>query len=143
MIKGMFFIALVFLGSYSLGLLLEDDKQPEALAYKSTCNLLNGSCHINDNDIQYEVSFDGITSHLTPFSIRLTSLNKSLSNIEVIFEMEGMNMGNNHYVLKNDGESWSAKVLLPVCSLGRNDWILQLRFLYKEKVHSTEFRFTQ
>ena len=51
MIKGMFFIALVFLGSYSLGLLLEDDKQPEALAYKSTCNLLNGNCHINYIDI--------------------------------------------------------------------------------------------
>jgi len=70
---GIIVLVVVFLGSYSLGLLLDADKQPETLAYKSTCDLLNGSCHINDNDIQYEISFDGSPSPLTPFSIRLTS----------------------------------------------------------------------
>lgn len=140
---GLVVLVLVLLGSYSLGILLEADKQPEILAYKSTCNLLNGSCHINSNDIQYEIGFDGTPSPLTPFGVRLNSLNTQLSNVEVRFEMQGMNMGNNLYTLKNSGESWSAKVLLPVCSLGRNDWILQVSFLYKEKVHSTEFRFTQ
>lgn len=141
--KGIFFLALVFLGSYSLGLLLEADKQPEILAYKSTCDLLNGSCHVNDSGIQYEITFVGAPSPLTPFVIRLTSLNTQVSSVEARFEMEGMYMGNNHYILKNNGDSWSAKVLLPVCSLGRSDWILQVKILYNDQVHSTEFRFTQ
>jgi len=140
---GLVVLVLVFLASYFLGLLLEKDKQPLGFMHKSSCDLLNKNCHINNNDIEYKIGFDGTPSPLTPFNIQLTSLNPQPFNVEIEFEMEGMNMGNNVYSLKNSGDSWSADVLLPVCSLGRSDWLLRVRLISDEKVHSTEFRFSQ
>ena len=139
------FIALVFvfLGSYLLGLLLKVENKQDFLIYKSTCNLLHGNCYISDADVEYNILFKGDPSPLTPFSIQLTSLKLVPSNIKVEFEMEGMNMGSNIYSLNNIGGSWSADVLLPVCSLGRNDWVLRVMLSYNEKVNLTEFKFTQ
>ena len=140
---GFIFLAVVFVVSYLLGSILQNNKQIESVVTASACDLLDGSCHIVDKGIEYEIAFEGVPSPLTPFDIRFSELRSKPSNVEVKFEMEGMDMANNIYSLENKGGYWGAKVLLPVCSLGRNDWLLRVSALYDEKVYSTDFKFSQ
>jgi len=140
---GLVFLLSVFLVSYLLGSLLENNRQTESFFNKSTCDLLNGSCHIVNRDIEYEIAFDGVPSPLTPFGIRLTALDSKISHVGIEFEMEEMDMGNNFYSLENKGKFWDAQVLLPVCSLGRNDWLLRVNVVRDEVMYSTELKFSQ
>ena len=140
---GMLALVFVFLGSYLLGLFLAVDKKQNVSVYKSPCNILHESCLIHDNEVEYTIFFKGEPSPLTAFSVQLLTEKFQPSTVKVAFEMEGMNMGSNLYSLKNNGEAWSADVLLPVCSLGRNDWVLRVYFSYNEKVQLTELKFSQ
>jgi len=140
---GLIFLAAVFAVSYLLGSLLDNNKQVDSIVTISTCNLLDGSCHVVDKGIEYKLAFEGTPSPLTPFYIRVSELSSQPSKVEVKFEMDGMDMGKNYYFLDKKEKYWGAKVLLPVCSLGRNDWVLRVNILYKEKVYSTDFKFSQ
>ena len=140
---GLIFLAAVFVVSYFLGSLLDNNKQVDSIVTISTCNLLDGSCHVVDKGIEYELALEGVPSPLTPFDIRVSELSSQPSKVEIKFEMDGMDMGNNYYFLEKKGQYWGAKVLLPVCSLGRNDWVLRVNILYEEKVYSTDFKFSQ
>jgi len=140
---GFVFLIIVFLGSYFFGSLLESDKQIKSVVTTSDCNLLDGNCHIVDKGIEYEVSFHGVPSPLTAFEVHFTALKSQPSNVEIKFEMEEMDMGNNFYSLENKGKYWAAQVLLPVCSLGRNDWVLYVNAGYSENNHATKFMFSQ
>jgi len=140
---GLIVLAIVFLGSYLIGSLLEKNKQTEAIVHKSTCDLLIEKCRISNKGIEYEIAFDGEPSPLTLFNVRFTAFSPQPSNVKIEFEMEGMDMGSNFYLLENKGDYWDANVLLPVCSLGRNDWILRVSVLYDEKTYLSEFNFSQ
>ena len=136
-------LVVVLVLSYSLGMLLENDEKRADIEFVSDCDLVNETCHIKERSVEYEVGFDGEPSPLKPFGINLRSLNNQPINVVVTFEMEGMDMGYNAFPLANDGANWNSKVLLPVCSLGRNDWIMRLTYSTKMMNHLTVFRFTQ
>jgi len=140
---GLTVLAIVFLGSYLIGALLENNRQTEVIVYKSTCDLLIEKCRVINKGVEYEITFDGVPSPLTLFNVRFTALSPQPSNIKIEFEMEGMDMGSNFYLLENQGGYWDANVLLPVCSLGRNDWVLRVSVLYDEKTYLSEFKFSQ
>jgi len=140
---GLTVLAIVFLGSYLIGSLLKNNKQAEFIVHNSTCDLLVEKCRIQNKGIEYEIAFDGVPSPLTPFNVRFTAFSSQPSNVKIEFEMEGMDMGSNFYSLENKVDYWDANVLLPVCSLGRNDWILRVSVLYDEKTYLSEFKFSQ
>jgi len=140
---GFIFLIVIFIGSYYVGLMFKNDKRLQSTVNSSACDLLKGSCKVVGEDIEYEISFIDPPSPLTPFNIHFSALNGQPSKVEIKFTMEGMDMGNNVYSLENKGKYWGAKVLLPVCSLSRNDWLLRVNAIYGENVHSTDFKFSQ
>lgn len=86
------------------------------------CDLRPGSCGLEAQGHSISIATAGELTPLKPVEITLTA--DSLVSARVDFEMIGMDMGDNHFnfLPKSEGE-WVATVVLPVCSLGRNDWI--------------------
>lgn len=133
----------VFFGSYTLGVLLNKNEPLNNVICNSACNLLHGECYVNDSDVEYKIMFDDAPSSLIPFNVQLIPIGSQPVDVFIEFEMEGMDMGQNFHSLNNHGKFWSAKVILPVCSLGRNDWKMRVKFITDKKTHLTEFGFVQ
>ena len=94
---------------------------------------------IETDEFEIKVLLDQNIYYLRPFIIKAdgkTKNNAYLENIIVNFEMNGMNMGVNRFSLKNkallnDKQHWQGKALLPVCVIGRADWIIELELVTK------------
>jgi hypothetical protein len=137
------FILIVFL-SYAGGKWLKqaDSKMPKQSIIASSCNPVETPCNIKQQDLSYIIRFSESPSALRPFVIQLNMQSHQPKSIDVSFEMDGMNMGYNiHHLIKNN-TLWQAKVILPVCSLGRNDWLLRVKIALEKEVKTTEFKFT-
>jgi hypothetical protein len=71
------------------------------------------------------VGIDGELKLLKPFEIwvRARGVDKARAN----FTMPGMDMGFNLYTLRPDGRgAYRARVTLPMCVTGRQDWVLHV-----------------
>lgn len=138
-------IVLIFTLSYFAGQWLKD-KKPNTTAvryYQSDCNLKKTVCVVLDGDYKYSVKLDGEVSPLVPFIILLkTEANEPLS-VTAEFLMDGMDMGYNQHILEKGEYDWRANVILPVCALGRRDWVVRLRIEYREISIVSEFMLTQ
>jgi len=110
----------------------------------SSCDPTKKSCEIEYKKTLFILEFKGSPSGLVPFGVSVKSKSTQPDFIELSFDMQGMDMGHNVYNLKkNDTDDWSAKVILPVCSLARNDWLVNVKLVFEDESLSTEFRFTQ
>lgn len=109
----------------------------------SSCDPTINVCEIKFKKTIFILEFKGSPSGLVPFDILVKSNNIQPDSIELSFDMQGMDMGYNAYNLKNSNAGWLAKVILPVCSLGRNDWLMRVKLLFENESHVTEFKFTQ
>lgn len=137
------FILIVFL-SYAGGKWLKQTGSEIAKQsiIASSCNPVDAPCSIKQQDFSYIISFSESPSALTPFIIQLNMQSLQPKSIDVSFEMDGMDMGYNiHHLIKHN-TLWQAKVILPVCSLGRNDWLLRVKIVLEKEVKTTEFKFT-
>jgi hypothetical protein len=55
-----------------------------------------------------------------------------------------MDMGVNVFTLMpKTARQWQAQAVLPVCSLGRNDWVVRLHVMYQGEHHVADFDFEQ
>jgi len=88
------------------------------------------------------VHFRQPPSALTPFDVEVITQGFEAVEVGITFIMKGMDMGVNAFNLDQQSmDSWQARVILPVCSLGRNDWIAEIRFLYRDKVFRLDLPF--
>lgn len=66
---------------------------------------------------------------MRPFdvSIRLAGFKEPPARVELSFRMSDMYMGDNRYSLSRapDG-SWSGRVILPICTTRRLDWLVDV-----------------
>lgn len=141
---------LLFVLAFGLGLLLKqnpgDFEHVEAV-FRSPCDISSQSCSVNEATVQYTIHFEGKPSPLKPFKVVLDTQQVFTDAPVISFEMEGMDMGFNQYSLKRTQLTgvirYQAEVVLPVCSLGRNDWLMVLNLQTKESRHRAMFRFAQ
>ncbi len=140
--KALLLILFIFAAAYMLGDWLKQKPAETDISY-SDCDISHQVCRQNTLDGHYEIHFSAQPSPLVPFDVVVTFGDVQPDVVNVSFEMENMDMGFNHYTLKEDGQQWKASAILPVCSLGRNDWKVKLGYSLDGKHHVTEFKFQQ
>lgn len=96
-------------------------------ALYSKCQISKVSCEIFIADKKLEVFIDGEVKALQPFMIRIVDKNNAIDRAVVLFRMKEMEMGKNEYgFVKLDAQNWKAEVVIPVCTAGRRDWLVEL-----------------
>ena len=109
----------------------------------SLCDPTKDICEFKYKEEIINIEFKGTPSGLVPFEVLVSSKTAQADSVELSFDMQGMDMGYNVHKLNNSGSGWNAKVILPVCSLARNDWIVNVKLVIDNEPQITEFRFSQ
>ena len=135
-------VLIVFLLSYGLGQKLKQRNvvSDKSIVNVSNCNLRNSECSIRKNDQNYVIKILGEPSALQPFIVYIEVNSEQPDSVFIEFEMKGMDMGHNVYSLSKKDTVWKASVILPVCSLGRNDWMLRVNMKYDDMLMVSEFK---
>lgn len=143
--KAFLIVIFVFVLSYVAGEWLRQSKDDDVIQItsKSSCDVAQNICEINDKGYKYLIRFEGEPSALSPFKVILENTKPQVDSVEIEFDMDDMDMGFNVYQMKQSGTEWKARVVLPVCSLSRNDWNLKVKLKNQDKVYITEFKFAQ
>jgi len=146
-LKPALILFLVVLLAYSAGQLLSQKNalnNIDKIVDYSECDPTQNVCEISNSNGSYLLQLSGQPSALVPFDVMLIINvdSKQPDSVEVYFDMPEMDMGYNKYNLSKNKKTWRAKVILPVCSLGSNDWELNVRLRFKKEVNSTNFRFS-
>ena len=78
-----------------------------------------------------------------PFEVRLKGFAETPPfEVQVRFEMTGMDMGLNRYRLQHDKKGhYTGRAVLPVCTSGRHDWQAVVTVVSAGKVWEARFRF--
>lgn len=145
--KSIFIFILVILVTYFAGQWLSQNhiKITDAsdMAYVSLCDPTKNICVMDEHSAHFNIHFNGVPSALTPFIVLVKVAGSQPESIELSFDMEGMDMGYNKHSLNKHEIDWQKKVILPVCSLGRNDWILNVKMMFDNETVSTQYKFSQ
>lgn len=91
------------------------------------CLLHKNPCKLQYRSIEAVVHIEDSISALKPFKVQITDMNGSIKNASVRFSMKKMDMGYNSFNFSQlvNGE-WLANAVLPVCTAGRSDWLMEL-----------------
>ena len=138
-------IIFIFVVTYYFGQFFRDagnNEEQEVHLAGPDCNPAKTSCQLWFSDGEIVVQFLQQPSALQPFEVEVTPKNMEVEKVNISFVMKDMDMGINAYNLdRQSNEIWRAKVILPVCSLGRNDWIAELRVKVRDKILRTDLAF--
>ncbi|MGK0674043.1 MAG: hypothetical protein ABWU16_05205 [Halothiobacillaceae bacterium] len=109
------------------------------------CSPVGDPCAASDATRMLTLTLSGDVRPLRPFDLELRLPDTVLSqagSATVDFVMVGMDMGLNRYTLTRwaDG-SYHAKVILPVCSSGRSDWVAKVSAIVGQQMWMAEFPF--
>lgn len=120
--------------------------EPLPLRVEAECDSAQTACVARGEGFALELSLGPPVQPMQPFGIQLRMLQGQLSSaakIELQFQMQDMDMGQNRYRLTVDEQSvWRGTAVLPVCSRGRSDWFAQIDIQDGERRWSAELPFT-
>ncbi len=133
----------IIIVSYGVGQWLSQKDQPvnNARIFKSSCDPAKTACNIKHAGFEYSVELIKASS-LTPFDVVVKMNNSHADAIDITFDMDGMDMGYSRYPLIKEKSNWKVRVILPVCSFGRSDWILSVKIKTKHKISVAKFNFS-
>lgn len=110
-----------------------------------TCSPVGGPCTASDPPRMLALTLSGDVRPLRPFDLILRLPDTALAQAgqaSVDFIMIGMDMGLNRYTLTRQADgSFRAKVILPVCSSGRSDWVAKVSAIVGKEMWAAEFPF--
>ncbi|MEW6444947.1 MAG: hypothetical protein ACOZAQ_02650 [Pseudomonadota bacterium] len=110
------------------------------------CTPVGGPCMVSDPPRALVLEMAGDVRPLRPFDLRLRIPDEALKDAgaaSVDFIMVGMDMGLNRYTLTRQSDGvFSAKVILPVCSIGRSDWMAKVSVVVGHEMWAADFPFT-
>lgn len=128
----------------STGDTLPEDWSP--LHTNADCDSAQAACVARGEEFVVELSLGPFVHPMQPFSIQLRLLQGKLSSaakVELQFQMQNMDMGQNRYRLMADEQGvWRGNAILPVCSRGRSDWLAQIDIQDADRRWSAEMPFT-
>jgi len=139
------FILVIFIIIYFSGRFLhkfEDTVEQEVYIDSPECSPAISSCRAVFDGGEISVHFLQKPSALTPFDVELLTKNFDAAEITATFVMNNMDMGINAFSLVHQSkDAWRVKAILPICSLARSDWVVELRVKYKNKILRTDYSF--
>ena len=94
---------------------------------------------LNGGEIHIKVS--GEVTPLKAFMINLQGV--KIESAMVSFSMRDMDMGVNRFSFnETDSSQWQTKVMLPICTVRRNDWIADFSIKYMDgQSYTVQFPF--
>lgn len=138
-------VVFVFVAAYGIGQWLSSQQSVSDLPVKimsaEPCDLTQQSCQAKFDEHILNLVLMDKPSALMPFRVRLESDSEQIDNVVLDFRMSGMNMGINRYRLKYEDGFWQNKLVLPVCTSGRNDWLVTVELEQKGILWTAEFNF--
>ena len=127
---GLLLVAIV-LGTWryrTIGDTVSEDWLP--LQINADCDSAQAACVARGEGFAVELSLGPSVQPMRPFGIQLRVLQGQLSSaaqVELQFQMQDMDMGQNRYrLLAGKQGIWRGNAVLPVCSRGRSDWFAQI-----------------
>ena len=139
----------VFILSYYLGQVLRNPQENLAeLKLKKMdyglCDPSSTACNAKYLSHQIKFKFQKNPSALEPFTVYAEISDNHIKEVLVDFRMKNMDMGVSIIRLKNMGNNrWAGEAVLPVCSLGRSDWISRLQIKSNNTQWYADFLFQQ
>jgi hypothetical protein len=128
-------IASVMVLGLAIALLSACDAAQEAslqqLGTASGCDAAVQTCQLNRHGISLTLALGPEVKPLVPFplQLRIEAGGRTVQNVIVDFQMQGMDMGMNRYRLQpGTGAFWHGNATLPVCTAARMDWLAQIEF---------------
>jgi hypothetical protein len=116
------------------------------LQINADCDSAQAACVARGEGFAVELSLGPSVRPMQPFNIQLRVLQGQLSSaakVELQFQMQDMDMGQNRYRLQPDKQGiWRGNAVLPVCSRGRSDWFAQIDIQDADRRWSAEMPFT-
>lgn len=134
-------IVSVFVGSWFMGDVLrhQGDNIFRPMTVATCPSSVNCEAIFSDQTLKLQLSPTPVV--MAPF-IALVETGEDIAEIYLQFQMKDMDMGVQRYRLLGDGHGqWQSEVMLPVCSLGRSDWVAILDVKYREEWWRGEFPF--
>jgi len=143
--KFVFILLLVLLASYFAGQQLRPGgfSNKEEIYISSNCDPSISVCKVNAGPYNYRIKFAEQPSALKSFKVQLKIKDPQPQAVLLVFDMQGMDMGYSEFPMRYGSALWQARVILPVCSLGRNDWRLKVKLVSEKTVYETAFNFRQ
>jgi hypothetical protein len=93
-------------------------------------------CSFVHHNAPAQLRFSSAPEPLKPFLITLS--HPSLNKASISFRMVGMDMGFNRYDFRRGADGlWTARIVLPVCTSGRVDWISEIQL--DDRFYSLKF----
>ena len=112
----------------------------------ATCSPVGGPCTVTVPPRSLALELNGDVRPLRPIELLLRLPDSALPSAgpaSVDFVMVGMDMGLNRYTLTRQADgSYRAKIILPVCSTGRSDWVAKVSAVVGQEMWTAEFPFT-
>ena len=97
---------------------------------------------LNGHSIEFK--FLQPPSSLESFDVIVKTQGLSVESVSLDFYMKNMDMGVNKYSLMPKGQNvWMTQAMLPICSLARNDWVVELQVVQDKQIWSAEYGFEQ
>jgi hypothetical protein len=100
-------------------------RQPEQAETVACADPVAG-CPFEHGGVPAEVRFSAQPVPLEPFRLSVSAPGSTQVNVE--FQMVGMDMGFNRYDLRREESgAFASRITLPVCVSGRRDWLMYVR----------------
>jgi hypothetical protein len=120
--------ALASMGYSRLGDWFAQGETPRLMfSAPADCNLSWKTCTMKSEHLSVSVYPSDNVQAFKPFSFQVRlhgPLADTVQDVTVHFAMVGMDMGVNRFHLQRKADQrWRGKVILPVCTTGRRDWI--------------------
>lgn len=129
-----------------LPLLVSCGNEPETavtLNVPPGCVVTAGPCAASAEGLRVELQLLPLPEPLKPFQARVTITGKVVTAPVLELSMIGMDMGDNRYRLVADKDgTWTATVVLPICTTGRADWIADVTFSADNARYRARFPFS-
>jgi hypothetical protein len=134
-------VGLVALG-FGLSRLGQAPEQDVAmLEIHTPCAVIGEGCMAGDDEMAIGLRIAEPVQPLQPFAVEVEA--GAVESVFVEFSMRDMDMGMNRYRLEPDAADgrWRAQVMLPVCSMGRRDWVARVETRTPQAAYAAEFEF--
>jgi len=114
-----------------------DNKTDDIVVVNTDCRLDLKDCVIPLAETTIRISADKNIKPLEAFSIELTEHSSVIQSVFLDLSMLEMDMGKNQFVFsKTSQKQWKSTVVIPVCTTGRRDWMVELYIKLEKKQYS-------
>lgn len=122
----------------------QQTEEPIDLGVADGCNAAQESCTLQGRNIELSLSLGPTVKPLQPFELELaiSGVKTQPDSVVADFTMPDMDMGENRYRLSvREGGRWQGRVILPICSGSRMDWLAIIEFTLEGRLYRARFPF--